>query len=92
MEKDKITLQELSKMLNLSYTIIRTHLCCLEKYRIPPLKPTTYIYNYNFLLSLRDFYQEKSESIGKCYEKYKKVVAKLNKIIKLWEKIRANLY
>ena len=92
MKKNKITLQELSKLLNISSNTLRIHLSCLEKYKVPRTHPTTFFYNYFFLLDLQKLYKEKSESIGKGYEKYEKVVAKLDKIIQLWIKVnRANL-
>ena len=86
-QKNQITISELSKILNLSETAVRTHLCRFDKYRIPYLRPITYVYNYDFLLKLREFYNEKVENINKKTICYEDVVARLNKIIRLWEKI-----
>ena len=91
-QKNKVTIKELSKILGLSEVVLRVHLACFEKYKIPRTKPFQYFYNYSFLLDLRTFYKQKFESIGKCYQQYGKVVARLDEIIKLWEKMfRANL-
>ena len=88
MKKETMTIEELAKMLNLSKTVMRNHLCCFEKYRIKKSRPFAFLYNYSFLLDLRKFYFEKIQSIGFRYKYYKNVVIKLNKIIKLWEKTK----
>lgn len=90
--KNKITIRELSKILKLSETVLRVHLSCFEKYKIPRTRPVAYFYNYLFLLDLRDFYKQKIDSISKFYESYKVVVTRLDEIIKLWEKMnKANV-
>lgn len=86
MEKNKVTQKELSKILGLSEAVLRVHLACFEKYKIPRTRPFQYFYNYSFLLALKKFYVAKSECMNKHYEQYEKVVAKLDKIIKLWKK------
>jgi len=86
MKKDKITIKEISKMLNLSEAVLRVHLACVDKHRIVSINPLTFNYNYNFLQSLRNFYFEKSQSLGKKYEKYNDTVKKIDKIIKLYKK------
>ena len=89
MKKDKITIKELSKMLNLSEAVLRVHLACVDKHRIAPINPLTFRYSYSFLQSLRNFYFEKSESLGKRYEKYNETVERIDKIMKLYQKAKS---
>lgn len=93
MKKESVTIKELSKFLNLGEAVLRVHLCRFDKYKMPHTKPWSFKYNYSFLLDLKNFYLNKCENKDKRCACYEKVVKKLDKIIKLWDKkIRANLY
>ena len=78
-----ITIKELGSLLNLSESVIRIHLSCFESYRKPNSLPAAYLYNQNFLHELKNFYIQKSRSIGKKYKRYNKTVERINHLINL---------
>lgn len=78
-----ISVQQLSSLLGISYGTLRSHLCCLEKYRVPYTRLLTYRYNYAFLADLRQYYIGRLQSIGKKSRYYEKVVDKIDSLLKL---------
>lgn len=81
MKRQSITIKELSKRIKVSDIVLRTHLSCFEKYKIPKVRPYQYFYNYSFLSDLRDFYIRKFKSECKRHGKYKESIIILNRMI-----------
>jgi flagellar biosynthesis chaperone FliJ len=77
------TIKQLSKLLNISTSQMRLHLASLETYRVPKSKPIAYYYTLNFLIKLKNFYEEKAQAIKyrRYYSAYKNSAAKLKRII-----------
>ena len=82
------TITQLSKLLNISVSQMRLHLASLESYRVPKSKPIAYYYTLDFLIKLKNFYDEKAQAIKyrKYYATYKKSANKLSRIISYMSK------
>ena len=78
-----VSVQQLSSLLGISYGTLRSHLCCLEKYRVPYTRLLTYHYNYAFLMDLKQYYVGRLQSIGKKSRYYERVVNKIDGLLKL---------
>lgn len=79
-----ISARELSKELDISQVTLCNHLARVACFWQVNDEKYEYKYTYNFLLTLKNFYEEKRDTWarnGRYYKKYDKVIKKLKKLL-----------